>query len=64
MKLTQSGFTIVHEEEDENMILALIGNNFYDVANFISGKMPIAGENIVRSLRIMYANVRAQKVNA
>ncbi len=63
VKLTQAGWTIFHEEGHPDMIVAVIGNNFYDVFSFISGAMPLDGENIVRPLKIIYPTNRTKKVS-
>ena len=62
VKLTQAGWTIFHEEDNQEMIVAVMANNFYDVSNFINGSMPLDGEQIARPLRIIYPTNRVKKV--
>ena len=62
VKLTQACWTIFHEEDNPEMILAVIGNNFYDVSSFINGTMPLDGEQIAKPLRIIYPTNRLKKV--
>ena len=60
--MTQACWTIFHEEGHPEMILAVIGNNFYDVSSFINGAMPLDGESIASPLRIIYPTNRLKKV--
>lgn len=62
VKLTKASLTIVHEENDESIPVAEIANNFYGVAKFVNGEMPIDGENIVKPMTIIFPSNRLKKL--
>ena len=53
---------MLHEDGDKNAIIALTAHHVYDVANFMSGKMPLEEENIAKPFKLFYVNTVELKV--
>ncbi len=53
---------VVHENGDKDAIIAMTVHHVYDVANFMSGNMPLDEETIAKPFKLFYLNVVEKKV--